>query len=149
MGETLAYDLFLILASGLVACILCRRLRMSSLIGYLLTGIVIGKGGLNLIADTNHEIEHLAELGVFLLLFAIGLEFSMDDLRRLGKSMLIGGSIQMVLVAVPVATGLRLVGSPWRAAALVGAAIAFSSTVLVFKALSERGHANRSGIGKH
>lgn len=143
MSDTLAYDLFLILAAGLLACLVCRRLHLSSLIGYLLTGIVIGKGGLGLVMDANHEIEHLAELGVFLLLFTIGLEFSLDDLQRLGKSMLIGGSLQMLLVACPVTIGLGLLGLPWRAAGLVGAAVAFSSTVLVFNALAEHGHTNR------
>lgn len=143
MSETLAYDLFVILTSGLVACVVCRRLELSSLIGYLLVGIVIGKGGLGLVADDHHEIEHIAELGVFLLLFAIGLEFSLDDLRRLGRSMLLGGSVQMLLVAVPATIVSALMGRSWRAAGLVGAAIAFSSTVLVFKSLSERGHSTR------
>lgn len=142
MNESLAHDLFVILAVGLVACLLCRRLNLSGLIGYLLTGIVIGKGGLGLVVDTDHEIEKLAELGVFLLLFAIGLEFSIVDLRRLGKSILLGGSIQMLLVAVPIMLVFGLIGESWRAAWLIGAAVAFSSTVLVFKALSERGDAN-------
>lgn len=110
-----------------MASTLCRWLRVSSLIGYLLVGLVIGQGGFGFVVDANHEIEHLAELGVFLLLFAIGLEFSLDDLRRLGKSMLIGGSIQMSLVAIPV----RILAPSEAASEMIGLYGASATTCLI------------------
>ncbi len=152
MNESLAHDLFVILAVGLVACLLCRRLNLSGLIGYLLTGIVIGKGGLGLVVDTDHEIEKLAELGVFLLLFAIGLEFSIVDLRRLGKSVLqvAADVIEMFFnVAVPIMLVFGLIRESWRAAWLISAAVAFSSTVLVFKGIIERATQTRlTGVAR-
>ena len=54
------------------------------------------------VSDERHEIEYIAEAGVFLLLFSIGLEFSLDELWRLGRNLVIGGSVQMLLVALPV-----------------------------------------------
>ncbi|MEO1614619.1 MAG: cation:proton antiporter [Planctomycetota bacterium] len=139
----LIQELLIVLAAGLAAALVCRRLNVSILIGYLVVGVIIGKGVLGLVKDQHHEIAHFAEVGVFLLLFSIGLEFSIDDLKRLGRNFLIGGTIQMVVVAVPVFGTLVFFGSAWKSALLIGAAIAFSSTVLVFKTLSEFGQAQR------
>ena len=142
MLETLVYDLLIILAAGLFAGLVCRRLRVSVLVGYLLVGAVIGKGTFGWVSDEHHEIEHIAEAGVFLLLFSIGLEFSLEELWRLGRNLVVGGSIQMLLVALPTAALLLGTGMNWQPAVLIAAAVAFSSTVLVFKALSEWGHSS-------
>ncbi len=140
MPPKLIYDLLIILAAGLVAAVVCRRLHISVLVGYLTIGVVIGASALGWIVDREHEIEYLAELGVFLLLFSIGIEFSLDELLKLGRHLLVGGSVQMLLVAVPVAALLSAYGLPWETAFLIAAAVSFSSTVLIFKALSEQGH---------
>jgi monovalent cation:H+ antiporter-2, CPA2 family len=79
----------------------------------------------------------------FLLLFSIGLEFSIDSMKRLGRHLLVSGIVQMTLVAVPVAIMLIYFGKSWQAATLIAAATSLSSTVLVFKALSEWGHTQR------
>ncbi|MGI9470423.1 MAG: cation:proton antiporter [Rubripirellula sp.] len=144
MTQTLIHDLLIILASGLVASVLCRWMRVSVLIGYLVVGVVIGQGVLGWIVDEDHQIGHFAEAGVFLLLFSIGLEFSLDDIRRLGREMIIGGSLQMGLVAFPIMIVLYQLGISWQASVLLAFAIAFSSTVLVFKALSESGQSELS-----
>lgn len=141
--QHLVNELLIILAAGLVAALLCRRLQVPSLVGYLLAGAVIGKGMLGWVTDEEHEIAHLAEAGVFLLLFSIGLEFSLGELWRLGRHLLIGGGVQMLLVAAPVAAALKYSGMPWQSAVLVAAAVSFSSTVLVFKTLSEWGQSSR------
>ena len=142
MLGTLVYDLLMILSAGLIAGLLCRRLHVSVLVGYLLAGAVLGKGFLGLLSDEDQMIHYIAEAGVFLLLFSIGLEFSLDELGRLGRNLAIGGSIQMLLVALPVGLFLSLNGSEWQPAILLASATAFSSTVLVFKALSEWGHSS-------
>ncbi len=132
-------DLLTILAAGLVAGLLCKRFGISLLVGYLLMGVMLGGGLLGWVSDDNHEIKYLAEAGVFLLLFAIGLEFSPHELGRLGRYLLVGGSVQMLLVSGPVFLVVWAVGLSWQPAALLAAAFAFSSTVLVFKSLAEWG----------
>jgi CPA2 family monovalent cation:H+ antiporter-2 len=143
MSESLIHNLLIILAAGLLAGVVCRLLSVSVLIGYLLVGTLLGQGLLGWVSDEQHQLEQFAEVGVFLLLFTIGLEFSLDDLRQLGRFFLIGGSVQMIVVAAPVACSLLLIGYGWQAAGLIAAAISFSSTVLVFKALSEWGQAEQ------
>lgn len=151
MTESLIQDLLLILSSGLIAALFCRRIGASVLIGYLIVGALLGRGVLGWIQDDSHELEHFAEAGVFLLLFSIGLEFSLDDLKRLGRGLVVGGGAQMGLVALPVGLILVGLGLDWRPACLIAAAVSFSSTVLVFKSLSEWGHssspAGRRAIG--
>lgn len=142
MAQTLIYEILIILTAGLIAGLVCRRLRVSVLIGYLVVGVLLGKGSFGWVTDDRHQIEYIAEAGVFLLLFTIGLEFSVSDPKKLGRDLLVGGSVQMLLVAVPVVAGLMATGMNWQPAVLIAAALAFSSTVLVFKALSERGHAS-------
>jgi CPA2 family monovalent cation:H+ antiporter-2 len=132
-------DLLTILTAGLVAGLLCKRFGVSLLLGYLLMGVMLGDGILGWVSDDNHEIEYLAEAGVFLLLFAIGLEFSPQELGRLGRHLLVGGSVQMFLVSGPVLLVVLGVGMSWQSAILLAMALAFSSTVLVFKSLAEWG----------
>ncbi len=139
MLPKLIHDLLIILAAGLFAGIVCRGLQVSALVGYLIVGVLIGESAFGWVIDKQHEIEYLAELGVFLLLFSIGIEFSLEELLKLGRHLLIGGSVQMVLVAAPVAILLRAFAMPWQPALLIASAAAFSSTVLIFKALSEQG----------
>lgn len=143
MTLSLVYDLMMLLSAGLLAAVVCRKLNVSVLIGYLIVGTVIGHGVLGWVQDEEHQLAHFAELGVFLLLFSIGLEFSIDDLKRLGRNFVIGGGSQMLLVTIPIATLLYGLGISWQPALLIASAVAFSSTVLVFRALAEYGHSQR------
>lgn len=143
MTQSLIHDLFLILTAGLIAAMICRSLRSSVLIGYLLVGAVLGRGISGWVLDEHHQLEHFAEAGVFLLLFSIGLEFSIDELKRLGRHFVIGGAIQMSLVIIPVTAALMSWQIDWRPSVLIASAVAFSSTVLVFKSLSEWGQAQK------
>ena len=102
MTLSLVQELIILLSAGLFAALVCRKLNISILIGYLVVGTLLGDGALGLVTDQDHELAHFAELGVFLLLFTIGLEFSIEDLKRLGRHFVIGGGVQMLLVAVPV-----------------------------------------------
>ncbi len=139
MIVALVYDLFVILTVGLISGIVCKRLGFSMLVGYLLAGAVVGQGGFGLVAEDAEEIEQLAHAGALLLLFAIGIEFSLEELVRLSRYFFVGGSVQMVLVATPVALACVLFGVSFRSALLIAAATALSSTVLVFRALAEWG----------
>lgn len=135
----LAFDLLLVLVAGLLAGVVCKRLGVSVLVGYLVVGAVIGEGGFQLLAGENYDLKHLAETGALLLLFSIGIEFSLEEFLRLGRFFFLGGGTQMVLVAVPMMLLEMALGMAWSSALLVGAAVALSSTVLVFKALEEYG----------
>src|SRR6056297_3909914 len=143
MTELVIQDLLIILAAGLVASLVCRQLRISVLMGYLIAGALLGGGVSGWVLDQGHQLESFADAGVFLLLFSIGLEFSLDDLRRLGRNLFIGGAVQMLLVAVPVGGLLIWQDVAWQPSVLIAAALAFSSTVLVFKALSEWGQSQK------
>ncbi len=83
MIDTLVYELFVILTVGLISGIVAKRFGFSMLVGYLLAGAVVGQGGFGLVAQDAEEIEHLAHAGALLLLFAIGIEFSLEELVRL------------------------------------------------------------------
>jgi len=133
------HDLLIILAAGLAAGMICKRLGISMLIGFLLAGAAIGHGGLGLVAEDGQEIEYLARVGALLLLFAIGIEFSLEELVRLSRPFFVGGSVQMLLIAAPVAAACLCLGVSWRTALLIASATALSSTVLVFRALTEWG----------
>lgn len=132
-------DLLIILSAGLVSGIVCRKLRLSLLIGYLVVGSMIGVGGLNWIPADDHQMELLAETGALFLLFAVGIEFSRSELAKLGKYLISAGPCQMLAVAIPLTLVARWMGLEWNAAILAGSAGALSSTVLVFRALIEIG----------
>jgi len=139
---TLGVNLLLVLIAGLLAGMVCHRIGTSLLVGYLVVGALIGEGGLGLVTQEQEELEYLAQAGALLLLFAIGIEFSLYELLRLGRYFLLGGSIQMLLVGAPVTAVAVMLGTPWQAALLLAAAAALSSTVLVYKALEEYGQAD-------
>ncbi len=143
MTQSLIHDILIILSAGLIANLICRWLQSSILIGYLIVGAIIGQGVLGWVLNEQNQLEHFAEVGVFLLLFSIGLEFLLDDLKRLGFNLIIGGAVQMTLVALPVVAVLLWLGISWQSAVLIAAAVTFSSTVLVFKALSEWGQSEQ------
>ena len=132
-------QLLILLMTGLVAGLVCRAWSLPPLMGYLAVGALIGGGGLGWVPAEEEEIKQLAELGVFFLLFSIGLELSPHELRRMGRYLLTGGPVQMALVAIPITILLVVLGWQLMTAILIGAALAFSSTVLVFKSLGELG----------
>ncbi len=139
MHHLLVEQLLILLTTGLAAGLLCRTWSLPPLMGYLAVGSLIGQGALGWVSAEEADIKHLAELGVFFLLFSIGLELSPDELRRMSRHLLTGGPVQMLVVTVPVAVALVAMGWEAPAAIIVGASLAFSSTVLVFKSLGELG----------
>jgi len=151
MVVDLVHALLVILGAGFLAGAVAKRLGFSMLVGYLLAGAVIGHGGLGLVGEDFPWIDRLARAGALLLLLAIGIEFSPEELFRLSRYFFLGGSAQMLLVAAPVAVASMLLGSSWQSALLIAAATALSSTVLVFRGLAEWGEtaspAGRRAIG--
>ncbi len=134
----IARDLLIVLVTAVVGGMLARRLRLPVILGYLAGGVAIGPHGLRFVQESA-TISSLAEIGVILLLFAIGLEFSLKELLKLGRVAVIGGIAQIVLTAA-VGFGLgRGVGLNTTGSAFFGFIIAMSSTMVVLKILMDRG----------
>ena len=129
--------LALIFLAALGAAYLLHRLRQPPLIGYLAAGAFLGPYGLGLVHDVS-VVESLAELGVVLLLFTIGLELSLRNLRRLGPIVSIAAPVQIVATIALVFLVARSRGIPPAASLFAGYLVALSSTAIVLKLLSER-----------
>ncbi|QUV81835.1 cation:proton antiporter [Chloracidobacterium sp. D] len=131
-------DIVLLLLASLPIVFVCGRLRLPTIIGYMLTGVVIGPSGLGVIGDV-HAVETLAEIGVVLLLFTIGLEFSLEKLLAMQRVVFLGGGMQ---VGVTIVAAMLLahwgVGLAWPSAIFVGFLVALSSTAIVLKTYVDR-----------
>jgi CPA2 family monovalent cation:H+ antiporter-2 len=143
-------DLLIILLVSVPVAYACLRLKLPLLVGLMLTGIVIGPYGLGLIKDLE-GIEILAEIGVMLLLFTIGLEFSLNRLREMKKLVLIGGGLQVLLtVGITAAVGVFW-GRSFNQSLFFGFLVALSSTAIVLKSYVERNEVDsphgRAGVG--
>ena len=99
MEIPLLQDIVIIFGLSIVVLFICHRFRVPTIVGFLLTGIMAGPHGLRLI-EAIHEVEILAEVGVVLLLFTIGIEFSFRSLVQIKKSVLLGGSLQVTLTLI-------------------------------------------------
>src|SRR5262249_32983452 len=131
-------DFVLILVAGLVGGILARFLRLPILVGYVVAGVFVGPHTRGPTVVQIHDIELLAEIGVALLLFSLGLEVSFRDLQPVKRVALLGGTVQILLVsavgAIAASYGL---GLPALEAVWFGALISVSSTMVVVKMLTE------------
>ena len=131
-------DLAIIAGLAIPVVALAQRLRLPPLVGFLVVGVLIGPSGLALIPDAD-EVSALSEIGVVLLLFAIGLELSLSDVLRWGRSVVVAGGLQ-VAASVGVVSGVGLaMGLPPGRALFYGTLAAMSSTAVVTKAYADRG----------
>jgi CPA2 family monovalent cation:H+ antiporter-2 len=136
--QSLLTDLVVIFALSVLAAVVCHRLRLPSAIGLLLAGVLAGPQALGLVRNA-HEIELLAEIGVVLLLFVIGLEISIADLARLKRFFSLGGSAQFFGCAAVVALLLLPLGLLPAQGVYLGFVVALSSTAIVLRLLQDRG----------
>ncbi|MFQ5441682.1 MAG: cation:proton antiporter [Thermodesulfobacteriota bacterium] len=134
-------DLVIIMAVSVPISILLTRAGLPTIIGFLLTGVIIGPYGLGLITEM-HSVEVLSQVGIVLLLFTIGLEFSVVRLLNLKRIGIIGGGLQVGITT----TIVLLIGLYWGkmlpTALLLGFVISLSSTAIVLKLLTEKGELN-------
>ncbi|MEP9371853.1 monovalent cation:proton antiporter-2 (CPA2) family protein [Mesorhizobium sp. KR1-2] len=144
MPDTASYepsilrDAIVFLLAAIVVVPLFRRFGINAVIGYLVAGVIIGPHGLALV----HEVEgthRLAELGVVFMLFAIGLELSLERLRVMARYVFGLGVAQVLVTGAILAGGALLFGASWSQAVVIGGALALSSTAFVLQLLSERG----------
>src|ERR671912_2048007 len=96
----IAGDIALILVAALIGGLIARRLGLPLILGYILAGVVVGPNTGGPTVSSVHDIELLAEIGVALLLFAIGLHFSLDELAPVRRVALLGAAAQMALTIV-------------------------------------------------
>ncbi|MNX83640.1 Inner membrane protein YbaL [compost metagenome] len=114
------------------------RLKQPVIIGYLIAGLIVGPYGLKFVSDL-HTIETFAELGVMLLMFALGVEFSFSELKPVKKLAILGGSAQILLTVALTVLATGWFGLALGTGILLGCMIALSSTIIVLKVLMERG----------
>lgn len=138
MDVPILRDVVIILGFSVLIILLFQRLKMPSILGFLLTGIIAGPHGLSLV-KASHEVEILAEMGIIFLLFVIGIEFSLKGLARIKNTVLIGGSLQVggtILLTYVIG---KLFGLPDSQAIFMGFLLSLSSTAIVLKMLQEQG----------
>ena len=137
MEIPLLNDIIIIFGIAIAVLFVCHRLRVPEVVGLLLTGIVTGPYGLELVKAV-HEVEAFAEIGVVLLLFTIGIEFSFERLLRIKKSILIGGSLQVFLTFLATLLITRQLGKTFNEAVFIGFLVTLSSTAIVLKLIQKR-----------
>jgi CPA2 family monovalent cation:H+ antiporter-2 len=133
----LLQDLLILLALSVPIAFLFHRLRLPTIVGFMITGVVIGPYGLGLIRNAE-GIELMAEVGVALLLFTIGLEFSLRRLLEMKRLVLLGGTLQVVLSILFVTAIAYGLGRPITQSIFFGFLFALSSTAIVLKTYIDR-----------
>ena len=138
MSETrLLIDLTLLVGIAIPIVALAHRLSAPSLVGFLVAGVLVGPSGFGLI-DATHEVELLAEIGVALLLFEVGLELSLSHVRQWARPVFMGGGLQVGCTLLVVAASAVVFGMPPGQAIFYGSLAALSSTAIVTKIYSDR-----------
>jgi CPA2 family monovalent cation:H+ antiporter-2 len=146
--------LTLVLLLAVLVSLLLIRIRQSLLVGYLLCGVLIGNTGLLGLIGTDPGgpvIHELAEIGVVLLMFTLGIEFSFGELRHLWRTTVLGGGAQVLATGLLAGGGAALMGWPPVEAVILGVATSLSSTAVAMKSFQDAGHQNspgaRAGLG--
>jgi len=137
MQIPLLKDIVIIFSLSIVVLFICHRIKIPAIVGFLITGVLAGPHGFGLVKAV-HEVELLAEIGVISLLFTIGIEFSLKELLRIKKTVLMGGSVQVVLTFLASFVILKRIGIPSGEAIFLGFLISLSSTAIVLKLIQEK-----------
>lgn len=136
-GSVFLRDLALVLAASLPVLFLFRKLKAPAIAAFLVTGMLIGPHALGLVEDPE-RVSGIAELGVVLILFFVGLEFPLSRLKTMGRSALVGGSLQMLFAAGATAAALVATRAGPREALFGGLLLSVSSTAVVIPVLAAR-----------
>jgi monovalent cation:H+ antiporter-2, CPA2 family len=136
MDVPLLGDMVIIFVLSVVVLFVFHKLKAPTIVGFLVTGVLAGPQGLGLIQSTD-QINALAEIGVILLLFTIGLEVSLKDLMKIKKYVLVGGSLQVALTIFVVFAILTFLGFDLGESILLGFLISLSSTAIVLRIIEQ------------
>lgn len=137
MHLPLLQDILILLGFSAAIVFVLQKLKIPSIIGFLLTGVIIGPYGLSLI-DAVEQVEILSEIGVILLLFVIGMELSIKQLISIKKTVFIGGFFQVVVTVLVAGLVHYFLGHAWNESVFVGFLFSLSSTAIVLKTLQDR-----------
>lgn len=129
-------DIAILIAVSVPMVIILHRLGIPSVIGFLFTGLLIGPSGFALVSNS-HEIEVLAEIGIVLLLFTIGLELSVAKMLKLRKEGMLGGGLQLGLTILITTLIVKYSGLDTKTAVLFGFIVSVSSSAIVLKLLAD------------
>lgn len=131
-------DLVILMAVSVPVTILFHRIGLPAIIGFLITGIIIGPYGAGFVTKIA-AVELLAQIGVVLLLFVVGIEFSMTKMFRLKREGILGGGLQVAMTCIIGFAVAKLFGQPASQSVVIGFIIALSSTAIVLKLLTDKG----------
>ncbi len=131
-------DIVIILGLSIFIILLFQKIKVPSLLGFLIAGIIAGPHAFNLIAS-QHEVELLSEIGIIFLLFIIGIELSLKGLAAIKKTILLGGGMQVGGTILFTALIANFIGLPINTAIFLGFLFSLSSTAIVLKLLQEKG----------
>ncbi len=137
MDLALLKDIVIIFVLSVAVLFLFHRLRAPTIVGFLLTGILAGPQGLGLV-EASEQVAVLAEIGVVLLLFSVGIEVSLKDLLKMKKYVLFGGSVQVILTILVVYAILSMIQVPSGEALMLGFLISLSSTAIVLRIIQKK-----------
>ena len=127
----------ILLAAAVVTVAVFRRMNMPPILGYLMVGMAIGPHALGIIPDSDGT-RYLAEFGVVFLMFSIGLEFSLPQLKSM-RHIVLGFGLSQVLVTMAIVfAAVLFAGQGWQTGVIVGGVLAMSSTAIIAKALAEQ-----------
>jgi monovalent cation:H+ antiporter-2, CPA2 family len=144
MGQEILRDLAILLAASFPILFIARRIGFPEVFAFLLTGIVIGPHGLKVLREV-HQIEAIAEIGVALILFFIGLHFPINRLKSLGKITFVGGTLQMSFtIATFVGLGMLALSLDARQALFYAFLVTFGSTAVILPLITSRGEMGSS-----
>lgn len=140
----LLFQVFVYLCAAVIAVPIAKRLGLGSVLGYLIAGILIGPV-IGLVGAETQEIQHLAEFGVVMMLFLVGMELQPRMLWEM-RARLIGlGGLQVALTTALIAAGALLLGVYWSVALAIGLIFSLSSTAIVLQTLNEKGLTGTEG----
>lgn len=137
MELSILKDIVIIFALSTFVNLIFTRIKVPTVVGYLLTGMIAGPYMLSLV-NARHEIELMAQIGIVLLLFTIGMEFSLQHLLKIRRIVFLGGFIQVMFTAGAFFIVSHFYGMSWKAGLFIGFLAALSSSALVLKLLQER-----------
>ena len=137
--ESFLAQAFIYLFAAVVSVPLAKRFGFGSVLGYLIAGIAIGPFALRLVGGEGKDVMHVAEFGVVMMLFIVGLELRPSLLWRLRRPIFGLGGMQVAITGLALAAGLMALGHPWRHSLAAGMIFAMSSTAIVIQTLAEKG----------
>ena len=144
--ETFLYPALIYLGAAVIAVPISARLGLGSVLGYLAAGIIIGPV-LGLVGSETADLQHVAEFGIVMMLFLIGLELEPRALWDMRHRLIGLGGLQISLSTLALMTAAMIAGHPWSVALAVGLTLSLSSTAIVLQTLSEKGLMQTSGGG--